>query len=173
MNRPSDRAIAQAFWETDSLDGDGSYRFEEKVIARAREIDAAEPEGAQFVTGTVEAVGSDENGQPRILIHSTREALRDGPMLACRDVYVSTAPPSLGGEDKALREDAERYRWLRENCGYSGSGPHTGAQVIVYYADAGAGRHGIAYTGPRQRVGIVALDAAIDAARAAEGGECE
>lgn len=42
-DRPSDRAIAQAFWETDSLDGDGSYRFEEKVIARAREIDAAAP----------------------------------------------------------------------------------------------------------------------------------
>lgn len=62
------------------------------------------------------------------------------------------------------KRDAERYRWLRENCGYSGSGNHTGAQVIVYYADAGGGKHGIAYTGPRQRVGIMALDDAIDAA---------
>lgn len=60
--------------------------------------------------------------------------------------------------------DAARYRWLRENCGYAGSGPHNGAQVIVYYADVGKGKHGIAYTGPRQRVGIMALDDAIDAA---------
>ncbi|MEI2429159.1 hypothetical protein RDV84_23295 [Lysobacter yananisis] len=68
------------------------------------------------------------------------------------------------------REDAERYRWLRQNCGYSGSGPHNGAQVIVYYADAGDGRHGIAYTGPSDRIGTMALDSAIDAARGAGGG---
>jgi len=65
---------------------------------------------------------------------------------------------------REMKRDAERYRWLQQNCGYSGSGNHTGAQVIVYYADAGDGNHGIAYTGPRQRVGIVALDDAIDAA---------
>ena len=67
---------------------------------------------------------------------------------------------------EAAERDAMRYRWLRENCGYSGSGPHTGAQVIVYYADVGNGKHGIAYTGPKQRVGIMAIDAAIDAAMA-------
>lgn len=46
-DRPPDYALAQAFWETDSIDGDGSYRFEEKVIARAREIAAAAPGSAQ------------------------------------------------------------------------------------------------------------------------------
>ena len=69
-------------------------------------------------------------------------------------------------EAAANRVNAERYEWLRANCGYSGSGPHTGAQVIVYYADAGDGRYGIAYTGPTRRVGIMDLDTAIDAARA-------
>lgn len=72
--------------------------------------------------------------------------------------------PELVEFIRGLAQDAGRYRWLRENCGYSGSGPHTGAQVIVYYADAGDGRHGIAYTGPEHRVGIMAIDTAIDRA---------
>lgn len=41
------------------------------------------------VKGIVVAYGSDESGQPRILIHTTREALRDGPMLAYRDVQIT------------------------------------------------------------------------------------
>lgn len=151
MTKPSDRAIAQAFFKvladpSVAWRAEPAQRFLDAVASDAARLDAAAPEGAQFVTGTVEAVGSDENGQPRILIHTTREALRDGPMLACRDVYVSTAPPSLGGEDAALREDAERYRWLRD-CNLSA---HAGLRQAIEY-------------------GSDQLDAAIDAARAAEG----
>lgn len=114
MTRPSDRAIAQAFWkacDTVNLDKKALVDLLHRIELDAREIDAAAPDGAQFVTGTVAAVGSDESGQPRILIHTTREALRDGPMLACRDVFVSTATPSLDAEDAArnvMRETAKR-----------------------------------------------------------------
>jgi hypothetical protein len=116
MIRPSDRAIAQAFFKvladpSVAWRAEPAQRFLDAVASEAARLDAAAPDGAQFVTGTVEAVGSDENGQPRILIHTTREALRDGPMLACRDVYVSTAPPSLGGEDAA------RLDWLESARG--------------------------------------------------------
>lgn len=88
-------------------------------------------------------------------------------LLPSGQVKALAQQPAAVDDIEAMREDAARYRWLRENCGYSGSGPHNGVQVIVYYADAGGGRHGIAYTGPCTRVGVIGIDCAIDKARAA------
>lgn len=61
MAKPSDRAIAMAFWETREGLKD-AMTFSGEVLRRAREIDAATPEGAhpardaEFVDGVVQSM---------------------------------------------------------------------------------------------------------------------
>lgn len=46
----------------------------------------------EAATGTVEAAGDDEAGQPRVLVHSTRDELAQGPSLACQRVRIVPEP---------------------------------------------------------------------------------
>lgn len=46
-DRPSDRAIAQAFWEIDADCWTDSYEFEERILERAKEIDASPQAASQ------------------------------------------------------------------------------------------------------------------------------
>jgi hypothetical protein len=60
-----------------------------QFMARDRdEADAllARIDGA--VTGTVASIGDDENGQPRAVVHSTRDELMRGPAIACKRVAL-------------------------------------------------------------------------------------
>lgn len=69
----------------------------------------------------------------------------------------------------AVREDAERYRWLRDNCVPCGGDeevPH--ARIRVCLGRKGKNIHWFDLIGPRNRVGVISLDAAIDAARGGE-----
>lgn len=50
---------------------------------------------AGVARGKVMAIGDDETGQPRIVIHATREELMAGPNLACRVVVVGAAEYAL------------------------------------------------------------------------------
>jgi DNA polymerase/3'-5' exonuclease PolX len=56
-----------------------------KVTAK---LDALQARIDTSVTGTVERVGDDEDGQPRVLIFSTRDALLHGPNIACKRVAI-------------------------------------------------------------------------------------
>lgn len=120
MTRPSDRAIAQAFWALLNA-GTGKRTLFECMLwidNHAREIDAAAPEGAQAVA-MPDPVGwcRVKNGQHQVQIggerphdrgngdHSPWANLYDGPALraygkACASA-VSSAPPSLDAEDGA------------------------------------------------------------------------
>jgi len=51
---------------------------------------------ARAATGEVVEVGDDDEGQPRVLIHSTRDELRKGSALAFK--RVSIVPCTGGGE---------------------------------------------------------------------------
>jgi hypothetical protein len=62
--------------------------YPEAIIAIARERDALRARIDTSVTGTVERVGDDEDGQPRVLIFSTRDALLHGPNIACKRVAI-------------------------------------------------------------------------------------
>jgi len=52
--------------------------------------------GADGVIGECIEAGNDDEGQPRILIHTTREALRDGPALPYRQVRVTVLSDGAG-----------------------------------------------------------------------------
>lgn len=66
------------------------------------------------VKGTVVEYGDDSDGQPRILIHTTREELRDGPALAYREVEVTLA----GADDRAGSPDAaDAFAYMIANAG--------------------------------------------------------
>lgn len=81
-----------------------------------------------------------------------------------RALRGDAAPPSLGGEDRALRDDAARYRKIRE------IGANVGGESSIVKTPLGKGLRFI----PIERQGAE-LDARMDeylaAARAAEGGE--
>lgn len=122
-------------------------------------IDAAAPEGAPesarefygwVITGPN---GSMFVPQSHPLANDLVAATPQGGA-TCTTVPIYTAPPSLDAEDAALREDAERYRWLRNA---PNNAPDGGVEILFWRREKGA-----IVTG-------ASLDAAIDAARAAEG----
>jgi hypothetical protein len=144
-DRPSDRAIAQAFMELVGYDFLPAIGARDAVIERAREIDAAAPEGAQAVAchrwrrnGEIVGVsnyGGWIDGPPSEREHGAAENLSGTCEWTVE--YAYTAPPSQDAEDAA------RYRWLRDPRNIlEGVTPTKGGSV---------------------------LDVAIDAARAAEG----
>lgn len=102
MTKPSDRAIAQAFWEERNdpgAHGEGLQALEE-VEDRAREIDAAAPDGAQAVVACHRTIT--ENGAAWAWVAGA-------PSLGALDnlkvhpnwriEYAYTAPPSQDAED--------------------------------------------------------------------------
>jgi hypothetical protein len=57
------------------------------------------------ISGRCIEAGDDAEGQPRITIHTTREALRDGPWIVMKDVAVSVDDQT---DWKARAEAAEK-----------------------------------------------------------------
>lgn len=56
--------------------------------------------GWRSIEGECVEIGDDEEGQPRILIHTTRDAIKGGPPLAFRRVIVAPAPVKQEGVDR-------------------------------------------------------------------------
>ncbi|WP_064748682.1 hypothetical protein [Lysobacter antibioticus] len=144
MDKPSDRAIAQAFWDAkENWDkNDGPYFLNldyENLLDRAREIDAAAPEGAQ---------GQDVKDLRDMAKHFAERALLCDPKwnphqvsARYRDLCLRLAATPPQHQDAARdREDAARYRWLRKD-----------PSMLLHLSNRD-------------------FDAAIDAARAAGGG---
>lgn len=176
-DKPSDRAIAHlARIAVSHLDDSANGSITPALNAALRrlreELDktnagyAAAPEGAQAVVACHRTIT--ENG-------SAWAWVAGAPSLGALDnlkvhpnwriEYAYTTPPSLGGEDRALREDAERYRFLREP-----------GNAIVYAKDL-TNWNQVPYLPANGSFGLFKydspekLDAGIDDARAAEGGE--
>jgi len=179
VSRPSDRAIAQAFWEM-PLHDKGAIGWAADVGTRAREIDAAAPEGAQEINYDLrtsaglnnacakmqmkEGQGASDALYELAVKHGAPGAVAAGfahtvnnAMIALHEQALerTTTPPQP--QDAARdREDAERYRWLRDKA-ISGT------------------RHdpAVLKDGPTDLCEFMfgdELDAAIDAARGAGGG---
>lgn len=91
MPKPTDRAIAQAFRETQRYPWTTADEFEADVLARAREIDAAAPAGAQ---APVAEVARGEYGEATVDLIGDAAELPPGTKLY-------TAPPAAS-EDAAL-----------------------------------------------------------------------
>lgn len=81
--------------------GDNGKRMQPELVefirglaedaAKWRALDAA-------ATGEVVEVGDDESGQPRVLIHTSREELKRGPPLFKRVRIVPTPDTTEGGD---------------------------------------------------------------------------
>ena len=75
---------------------------------------------------------------------------------------------------EAAERDAERYRWLRDSCRPLDNGnddPHARIRICTGEFQDGVGWFEL--IGPTSHVGIITLDAAIDAAIAAQQAEGE
>jgi hypothetical protein len=68
------------------------------------------------IKGRCIEAGDDAEGQPRIIIHTTREELRDGPAIVMKEVCVSAEEPidwkarAMSAENK-LSELEEHHAW--------------------------------------------------------------
>lgn len=105
MTRPSDRAIAQAFYEVGAGNSEQAIGWQ-RIERRAREIDAAAPEGAPesarefygwVITGPN---GSMFVPQSHPLANDLVAATPQGGA-TCTTVPIYTAPPSLDADDAA------------------------------------------------------------------------
>lgn len=154
-NRPSDRAIAMAFWEYQNERGTWVYptdtgEFLSRILTMAKEIDAAAPEGAQpigYFDPDVLAHLADGNIDPVGVLRRKPNKTSNVP--------VYTTAHSLDAEDGAKdREDALRYRWLVEQTKMGSIPGISGAYIEIFEKS---------FEGPDE------ITAEIDAARAAGG----
>jgi len=119
----------------------------------------AENQGLQYDLDTL-------HGEFDHLTDAYEELKEKHARLSQRYVDKCESYNELTAELAECRADAERYRWLRDNCkpGYSKAvTPHAVIKVCV-----GESRDGIGWfdiIGPKAKVGIVTLDQAIDAVR--------
>ena len=87
--------VASAILADHALDGDApaDHALRAALIAGVKVL-----LGGPGVTGEVVEMGDDEDGQPRVLIHTTREAIKaHGGPLMFRQVRVIPDAPDLGG----------------------------------------------------------------------------
>lgn len=100
----------------------------------------------------------------------TRMHDHDAEMQSVRTQLAIERFAALIAERDALREDAERYRWLRSNVYPSGFFGRKGPHVVmsVYFGHDAKGNQLLMHPGKESKVGIPDLDTAIDAAMEVE-----
>lgn len=90
--RTADEYTAQGDNADDDDERAWAHGRSEAYASAAEELSRALAQlddGWRGVIGEVVEIGDDDEGQPRILIHTTREAIKNGPPLAFRTVRVA------------------------------------------------------------------------------------
>lgn len=105
MTRPTDRAIAQSFWNAMiAIPGCRPQSLDTEALLRdAREIDAAAPEGAQTVAEVIDA-----DWGPAFNLLATM------PPIGAK-LYTTPHQPTEAARD---REDAERLEYMFRRYGW-------------------------------------------------------